>query len=207
MNNLQFIRLLRANTRGCVAGCQANLPVPDFGSLVHIPLDSGLTIFGLVYDIHIDDDGLVRQLTAAGEIPEEVIQDNRANRNVPLELSILFIGHENNGRISHLLPPRPPLSLDSIFPCMPDEICAFTAAGKYGYFRHILAMQEVLPADLLAAHLVQAGQAQLAGGRPGWLQEAVREVISLLRDDHSTLTAVLGAIADAYPLISFERQA
>lgn len=207
MNSLQLMRLLRANTRGCVAGCQANLPVPDFGSLVRIPLDAGLTVFGLVYDIHIDDDGLVRQLTAAGNIPEEIIQDNRANRNVPLEMSILFVGHDLNGRISHLLPPRPPLSLDSIFPCAPDEICAFTAAGRYGYLRHILAMQEVHPADLLAAHLVQAGRANFAGGNPGWLQEAVREVISLLRDDHSALTAVLGAIADAYPLITLERQA
>ncbi len=207
MNNLKLIRLLRANTRGCVAGCQANQPVPDFGSLMRIPLDGGLTVFGLVYDIHIDDDGLVRQLTAAGEIPEEVIQDNRANRNVPLELSILFVGYEQNGLASHLLPPRPPLSLDAIYPCTPDEVCRFTDAGHYGYFRHILAMQEVIPADLLAAHLVQAGRAQLAAGSAGWLQEAVREVITLLRDDHSTLTAVLGAIADAFPHINSERQA
>jgi hypothetical protein len=124
-----------------------------------------------------------------------------------LELSILFVGHDKNGHVSHLLPPRPPLSLDIIFPCMPVEICAFTAAGNYGYFRHILALQEGFPADLLAAHLLQAGQAHLSSGNSAWLQQAVREIISLLRDDHTTLTAVLGAIADAYPAITFERQA
>jgi len=46
----------------------------------------------------------------------------------------------------------------------------------------------------------------VAAGNPDWLQEAVREVITLLRDDHSTLTAVLGAIADAFPHINNERQ-
>ena len=70
--------------------------------------DGGVSIYGIIYDIHIDDDGLVRQLVTADSVSEEVILDNRINRNVPLEISVLFVGYEQNGKISHMLPPRPP---------------------------------------------------------------------------------------------------
>jgi hypothetical protein len=152
-----------------------------------------------VTDIHIDDDGLVRQLASSTSLPEEVIQDNRLNRNVPVELSVLFIGSSANGRVSHLLPPRPPLSLDRIFTCADEEIRAFSSSGRLGYLRHILSALDLPAPDLLAAHLMQAGKAHAANDNPAWARDAIQEIITLLRDDHAVLTAVLGAIADAYP--------
>lgn len=199
MNDVQFGRLLRASTRGCVAGCLASQPLPAFGSLVRIPLDADLWAYGLITDIHIDDDGLVRQLAISGDIPVEIIEDNRVNRNVPVELSVLFIGQRAAGRVSHLLPPRPPLSLDNIFTCGEDEIREFSSSGRLGYFRHILGDAEISCADLLTAHLLQAGSAYQGRDGGAWLQAAVQEIITLLRDDHSVLSAVLGALADAFP--------
>lgn len=199
MSKIHIGRLLRANTRMCVAGCPAGQALPSFGSLVSIPLNNGLTAYGLVTDIHIDDDGLVRQLAVSSSVPSEIIEDNRVNRNVPVELSVLFIGHAQEERISHLLPPQPPLSLDSIYSCGEEEIRKFTSAGRLGYFRHILAAEDVPTADLLAAHLLQAGSAHLIGRNDTWLRSAVQEIITLLRDDHAVLSAVLGAIADAFP--------
>lgn len=204
MSEIHIGRLLRANTRGCVAGCQINQPFPAFGSMVSIPLDNGLKAYGLVTDIHIDDDGLVRQLAASDSLPEEVIQDNRLNRNVPVELSVLFIGSSDNGRVSHLLPPRPPLSLDRMFTCPDEEIRAFTSSGRFSYLRHILGALDLHAPDLLAAHLMQAGKAHAAEANAVWAKEAIREIITLLRDDHAALTAVLGAIADAYPGFAVE---
>jgi hypothetical protein len=204
MSEIHIGRLLRANTRGCVAGCQINLPFPAFGSLVSIPLAEGVKAYGLVTDIHIDDDGLVRQLAASGTLPEEVIQDNRLNRNVPVELSVLFVGYSETEKVSHLLPPRPPLSLDRMFTCSEEEIRSFTSAGRFGYLRHILGAQDIPAADLLAAHLMQAGRAQAAKDNTTWARDAIQEVITLLRDDHAVLTAVLGAIADAYPGFAVE---
>ncbi len=199
MSEIHIGRLLRANTRGCVAGCQVSQPFPAFGSLVSIPLDTEVKAYGLVTDIHIDDDGLVRQLAASGNLPEEVIQDNRLNRNVPVELSVLFVGFSDGDKMSHLLPPRPPLSLDRMFTCSDEEIRAFTSAGRFGYLRHILSALDLPYADLLAAHLMQAGRAHATAGDAAWAKDAIQEVITLLRDDHGALTAVLGAIADAYP--------
>ena len=204
MSEIHIGRLLRANTRGCVAGCQINQPFPAFGSLVSIPLYEADKAFGLVTDIHIDDDGLVRQLAASDSLPEEIIEDNRLNRNAPVELSVLFIGCSTNGTASHLLPARPPLSLDRIFTCSDDLIRAFTSFGRFGYLRHILGAQDLPTADLLAAHLMQAGRAQADSGNSEWVMKAIQEIIILLRDDHGVLTAVLGAIADAFPGFSVQ---
>jgi hypothetical protein len=163
-----------------------------------VPINPGETIFGLIYDIHIDDDGLVRQLAAAANITEAVIQDNRLNRNVPVELSVLFVGYEKENKVFHLLPPYPPLSLEKIYTCSETEICRFTSLQKNGYIRHIITrFQEFPAADLLAAHLKQANIAQQQCGDPAWINRAIQDVIALLRDDYPTLTNVLGALANA----------
>lgn len=191
-------RLLRASTTGCVIGCRVSqLDAPSFGGMVRIPLERGLQIYGLIHDIHIDDDGLVRQLVTAEGIPDDVILDNRANRNVPVEISVLAVGYQQNGRIYHLLPPRPPLTLDAIYICSDEEACRFCAAGSFGYFRHVLRSSELPAGELLAAHLQQVHRAQLAANNPGWIKQAAQELITLLRDDYPTLMSVLGALRDA----------
>jgi len=202
MNEIYIGRLLRANTRTCVVGCQINQLPPPFGSLIGIPLDEELKAYALITDVHIDDDGLVRQLSVADNVAEEVIADNRINRNIPIELSAIFVGYTKEGNISHLLPPRPPLSLDKIFLCDGEETCRFTSDGQLGYLRHILGAENISIPDLLAVHLVQAGKAHQKIDGGSWLQSALQEVITLLRDDYKTLSAVLIAIADAFPEFS-----
>jgi hypothetical protein len=190
-------RLLRASTAACVVGCRVDQAgAPAFGSLVRIPLLDGIQIYGLIYDIRIEDDGLVRQLVTAQEVQPEVFADNRINRSVPVEFSVLHAGYEQAGRVSHLLPPRPPLSLDEIFPCAEAETARFTSAGRFGYFRHILRAADLPAGELLAAHIQQAAAAHAQAGDPQWRLKAVQELITLLRDDYPTLMGVLGAIAD-----------
>lgn len=199
MSELEIGRLLRANITRCVLGCKVSqLDAPAFGGMVRIPIGIADAAYGLIYDIHIDDDGLVRQLVTAEHISEEVIEDNRKNRNVPVEISALFIGWSHEDRISHLLPPRPPLTLDRIYPCTAAEICSFTNSGRFGYFRHILTDDTLPVGELLAAHLQQADAAQRAAGNPGWLDAAVREVVTLLRDEYELLMQVLSAVGEVY---------
>jgi hypothetical protein len=199
-NVIEIGRLLRASTTGCAVGCKVSqINTPAFGNLVSVPLDDGTQVYGMIYDIHIDDDGLVRQLVTAETIRPEVIEDNRKNRNVPVEISVLFVGYRNNeDKIFHLLPPRPPLSLERLYPCTPDEIVAFTGAGRFGYFRHILRAVDLPISELLAAHLQQAGQAHRAKGDESWIKAATQELITLLRDDYATLNTVLSAVSDVF---------
>ena len=199
MNKLEIGRLLRSGTRGSVVGCRVtDLSAPNLGDLVIIPpaVVGGASIFGIIYDIHIDDDGMVRQLVTAERVSEQVIQDNRMNRNVPLEISVLFVGYEQDGLVSHMLPPKPPLTLDKIYLCTHGDLVRFAPAGRYGYFRHILRSQEIAVADVLAAHLQQAAQAHDKKGSPDWLESACQEIITLLRDDYPLLMDVLGAVKD-----------
>lgn len=195
---LEIGRLLRAATTGCVVGCKVTqIELPAFGGMVRIPLENNTQVYGLIYDIHIDDDGLVRQLVTAADVPEDVIQDNRHNRNVPVEISVLFAGYTQNEQVYHLLPPRPPLTLDAIYPCDAADLIHFTQAGRFGYFRHVLRAKELPVGELLAAHLMQAGQAHQVTGSGAWATAATQELITLLRDDYPTLMAVLGSLADA----------
>lgn len=198
MKDRQIGFLLRASTSGCVVGCRvASLEYPQLGAMVSIRPSPDLTIYGLIYDMHIDDDGLVRQLVTTENIKPEVIEDNRNNRTVPVEISIVFIGFRQNDQIFHLLPPRPPLTLDEVFLCTDDELYDFTASERFGYFRHILRGQDYPTAELLASHLKLAAYAQQNKQNEGWINAAIQELITLLRDDYPTLMNVLGALSDA----------
>ncbi len=206
MSGIQIGRLLRAGTSGFVVGCRVNqLSSPSFGALARIPLPGDYQIYGLIYDIRIDDDGLVRQLVTAEGVDDNVIEDNRVNRNIPLEMSLLSVGYEQDGQVLHLLPPRPPLSLDNIYLCEAAEICRFTASiipqgalkGRFGYLRHILRQADLPVGELLAAHVRQAQQAHQTQGQADWAQQATQELITLLRDDYPRLMEVLSALSDA----------
>ncbi len=197
MNGIEIGRLLRSGTAGFVVGCKVTqLSAPSFGALVRVPLEEGYQVFGLIYDIHIEDDGLVRQLITAEGVPEEVLQDNRENRNVPVEISVLALGYEKGGKVSHLLPPRPPLSLDVIYLCTSEEMVHFTSAGRFGYFRHILRDEDKPVEELLAAHLGQARQAQEEAGNSEWYEQAMAELITLMRDDYPNLMSLLSAVGE-----------
>lgn len=194
MASIQIGHLLRAGTSGFVAGCSVSqLEAPAFGALVRAPLDADYSVYGLIYDIHIDDDGLVRQLVTAGDIKDDVRRDSRERRIVPVEMSVLAAGYEQGGKIYHLLPPRPPLSLDVIYLCNEQELVKFTGAGRFGYFRHILRADDVPVGEVLAAHILDVKRRTK---NVKWVEEAVQELITLLRDDYPTLMSVLGALGE-----------
>lgn len=200
MSGFQIGRLLRATTTEFVVGCRVNqLEAPGFGSLVRVPLERDWDTFGLIYDIVIGDDGLVRQLVTAHGIDEAVIADNRVNRTVPVEMSVLVVGYRHGQSIRHLLPPRPALSLDMIYLCQQNELVDFTSAGQFGYFRHLLRPAEAPVGELLAAHIAQADAAHKQAGDEEWGLKAAKELIVVLRDDYPTLMAVLSALGDAMP--------
>ncbi|MBL8090782.1 MAG: hypothetical protein JNJ43_10665 [Anaerolineales bacterium] len=193
-NQIEIGRLLRAGTTGFIAGCRVNqLDVPSFGALIRVPLSDGSQVYGLIYDIHIDDDGLVKQLVTANNVSDDVLRDNRENRIVPVEMSVLAIGYEQDKKIYHLLPPRPPLSLDVIYLCNENEINQFVSAGRFGYFRHILRAKELPIGELFATHFKQV---KAVNKDSNWSKNAVQELMTLLRDDYPTLMSILGALRD-----------
>ena len=78
------------------------------------PVDDREAIYGLIYNMSIDDDPLVRRLVLAENPAPSVIEDQRNNRLLPIEMSVLAVGYQLNGSVKHGLPPRPPLNLDPV---------------------------------------------------------------------------------------------
>ena len=193
--NLRVGRVLRAGTRGFAIGCAVMQPdIPAFGSFVRADgLRPGSAIYGLIYDVSVEDDPFVRQFISA-DPPEEVVRDQRENRQVPIEVSVLAVGtgqgHGGDGaRIHHCLPAQPPVTLDWLYQCTDEDVQAFTA--HFDYFRLVLDAREVPADELLAASLRAAAAARPEDEREMFLVEAGRELAQLLAGDPVRLEGLL----------------
>ncbi len=203
--NLEIGRILRASTVGYTIGSRVSqLSAPSFGCLVKAqPLEQRETIYGLIYDMHIDDDPLVRRLVLAEDPPQAVIEDQRNNRLLPVEMSVLAIGYRFNDRLHHGLPPRPPLNLDPVYLCQDlDEVREFTELP--GYLRLILrAAAERVPVDqLMVAHIQSTFE--LRGHDLAWARRIVRELSDLMRYDYELLVPILEALSLSLPELGAE---
>lgn len=193
-------RVLRASTTGFAVGSRVQqLSAPSFGCMVKAqPVDEREAIYGLVYDVHIDDDPLIRRLILAENPRPSVIEDQRNNRLLPIEMSALTVGYRRNGRLIHGLPPRPPLNLDPVMLCTDRaEVADFTERPTY--LRLILrAAGTQVPVDqLLVAHVRLAYEQR--GRDEAWALRTIQELIELLRSDYELLVPTLEAIGDALP--------
>lgn len=199
-NSPQIGRVLRSSTTGFVAGCRvAQLSLPSFGSLVKAqPVDEREAIHGFIYNMNVDDDPLVRRLVLNENPPEAVVNDQRRNRLLPIEMSVLAVGYSRDGRLYHGLPPRPPLNLDPVLLCSDtNELLEFT--DRLGYLRLVLrTMGEGVPVDqLLVAHVQQVYE--LRGQDTTWALRVITELIELLRGNYEVLVPVLEAMGEALP--------
>ncbi|HSJ58092.1 MAG TPA: hypothetical protein VLC95_12985 [Anaerolineae bacterium] len=190
MAELTVGRIVRSSTQRFAVGCRVLQPeVPTFGALVWVnAFDIG--IYGLIYDVRMEDDPYVRQVAIAPDAPEEILADQR-QRQVPIEVQVLVVGFQRDGVIEHRLPPQPPLSLDVIHTCDGPDLVKFTE--RFDYFRLVLDNRD-LPADeLLATNLRKAAAARGDDGNldRDYLVKAGRELARLLVNDLQRLDAML----------------
>jgi hypothetical protein len=186
--------VLRASTVGFTVGCRVLQPsVPQFGDLVKVPLPHDKThIFGLIYDVQVQDDPAVRQLILAGEMEPEAVLDQRENRLVPIEISVLIVGYQQKKEIVQGLPPQPPVSLDVLTMCDEADIRAFTK--QLDYVRLVLNATQIPADELLIANLRQAAAAHPSETRSQFLLNAGRELARLLSFDLVRLDGILRRI-------------
>ena len=188
--SLRVGRVLRAGTRGFAIGCGVMQPeIPAFGSFVRAEgLLPESAIYGLIYDVSVEDDPFVRQFIGANP-PEEVVRDQRENRQVPIEVSVLAVGYSDGESMRHCLPPQPPVTLDWLYQCSGKEVRAFTA--RLDYFRLVLEAREVPVDELLATSLRAAATARQEHEREPFLIDAGRELARLLSGDPVRLEGLL----------------
>jgi len=183
-------RVLRSSTRMFTIGTRV-LPVevPLFGALVKARINPHCDAFGLVYDVVIEDDQLARQLVAADK--PEYVADHRFNRQVPIDLSVLIVGHRLGEQLYQYLPPQPPIALEKIGTCTRDELVQFTE--EFTFFRTVLNAQDA-PADELLAAALRIAAAARGPAKRDYLVKAGRELSRLLAFDAVRLEGLLRRI-------------
>lgn len=199
MNDEPIGRVLRSSTAGFSAGARVNqLDAPAFGMLVKAEPRRAARecIYGLLYDVHIDDDPLVQQLVLADTVTDEMISDQRHNRIVPIEMSVLAIAYRDyNGVMRHALPPRPPLSLDPVYMCSAEEILEVTQ--RFDYFWLVLSAGEAPAEQLMAANLLMAASVRPEEEQYPFLVTAGRELARLMSGNLDKLDYLLRLIYPA----------
>lgn len=190
--------VLRASTTGFVCGTRSqDINHPSFGAFVRTRhnQNSDIDVIGLIYAISIDDDPLVRQLILANNLNSATVRDQRENRMVPVEISVVNVGFLQYDEVYHNLPPRPPLSLDPVQLCDPDCIVHFTQ--RLDFLRLVLTTNDVPAEELLAASLLYAANARPKNERYPFLVDAGRRLASLLSHDLPRLQHLLRLIRPA----------
>ncbi len=198
VDELMVGRVLRASTRGFACGTQSNRvdSKHDFGAFVSAPIanDDAIFAIGLIYAVEIKDDLLVNELVMADSLNSSILRDQRENRMVPMEISVINIGyHYLNGAYVHSLPPRPPMSLSKVDLCSRELILEFTRRQEF--FTLVLNAAEVPSDDLLAAAIRYASW-QYADEREryGFVVKCGRTLARLLSHDLKRLEHVLALI-------------
>lgn len=187
-------KVLRAETRSFVFGCRVERQsVPIFGSLVRTRIQHrDTTIYGLIYNIAIEDDGMTKMLSVAEDVRAEDIAWQRARR-VPVEASVLCVGYAEAGAdVRYALPAQPPITLDEVHACEDDEVERFTA--RVDWMRLILDSRDVPTEELLAASIRIAREAHPEAARTAFTRTCAHELARWLANDARRLESTLRRI-------------
>lgn len=188
-------QVLRASTVGFVCGTRSqDIAHPSFGAFVRTRHGdySSIDVIGLIHAISIDDDPLVRQMILANNMNEAIISDQRVNRMVPVEISIINVGYIEHGEVFYMLPPRPPLTLDPVQLCDHDTVRRFTV--RLDFLRLVLNASDLPTEELLAAAIKHAASARPDDERYDYLVTAGRRLAALLAHDLPRLQHLLRLI-------------
>lgn len=189
-------RVLRASTRGFTCGTHSTRldDKHDFGAFVKVPVanDGGLQAVGVIYAVEIKDDLLINELVMAESVDPNVLRDQRENRMIPVEISVLNLGYGDGAHFVHSLPPRPPMSLSPVSLCSREEVLHFTA--RFDFLRLAVNASEVPTDDLIAALLRYAADAYDLDERTAFLMHAGQHLARLMSNDTRRLGAILSLI-------------
>lgn len=197
-------QVLRSSTVSFTVGCSIPSPesesnTPDFGDLVQVALPKDLIVFGLIYDVRIQDDAAVRQVILAKALEPAQMRDQLENRLGLLEISVLAVGYQRHNTIIQGLPPQPPITLDSLIRCDETALRKFTGTDQENifqldYIRLVLNAAQVPADELLVANLTQIAAAHPPELRRKFLIDAGRELARLLSYDLVRLDGILRRI-------------
>lgn len=197
MSELQRVgEVVEASTTEFVAQCYELYQSPPLGSLVKT-MDLPLELYGIVYNAATTSLEPGRRPIARGrdETSEEEIYRSSPQllKLLRSEFGVLMVGHRQDGRLYHYLPPRPARIHSFVYQCSADEVREFSQSFD---FLNILinAHLPVSTEEIVAACIRQ--MSQVHKDRHAFLVAAGKELAILLSGNLNQLRAILGRIRE-----------
>ena len=188
--------VIEASTTDFVAQCYELYQSPPLGSLVKTR-DLTVELYGVVYNATTTSLEPGRRPIARGkdETNEEAVYQSSPQllKLLKSEFSALVVGHRQDDKLYHYLPPKPARIHSFVYLCSPEEIKEFSQSFD---FLNIL-LNTHLPVsaeELMAACLRQ--MSQVYEDRHAFLVAAGKELAILLSGELNQLKAILGRIKE-----------
>ena len=183
--------IIEASTSEFTAQSYELYQLPAFGSLVKTKDE----IYGIVYNAATAGIEPGRRPIARGkdEASEEAIYSSSPQlmKLLKSEFGALIVGHKQNDKLFHYLPPQPARLHGFVFQCSPEEVKDFSKSLS---FLNILnnAHLNIPVEELIAAALRQMAAVQ--DDKHAFLVAAGKELATLLCGQYQQLRVVLGRL-------------
>ena len=182
--------VIEASTTQFVAQCYELYEMPPLGSLVKTG-----DIYGIVANAATTSLEPGRRPIARGrdEVSEEAIYQASPQllKLLRSEFAAVVVGHREDDRLCHYLPPSPARIHSFVYLCQHEEVKEFSQS--FSFLNILVNTRLPVPADeLIAAALRQMSQAH--EDRQAFLVTAGKELATLLSSDFVQLKSILGRL-------------
>jgi hypothetical protein len=186
--------VIEASTTDFVAQCYELYQSPPLGSLVKTR-DSGVELYGIVHNATTTSLEPGRRPIARGkdETSEEAVYQASPQllKLLRSEFGAVVVGHRQDDKLHHYLPPKPARIHSFVYLCPPEEIKEFSQS--FDFLNILLTTRlPVPPEELIAACLRQ--MSQVYEDRRAFLVAAGKELAILLSGQFNQLKAILERI-------------
>jgi len=188
--------VIAASTTDFVAQCYELYQSPPLGSLVKTR-DQAMELYGIVCNATTTSLEPGRQPIARGKdesSEEEIYQSNpQLSKLLRTEFSALVVGHRQDKKLYHYLPPKPARIHSFVYLCPPEEVKEFSQS--FDFLNMLVNTRLPVSTDeLIAACLRQ--MSKVYEDRRAFLVTAGKELAILLSSDFNQLNAILGRIKE-----------
>ncbi len=195
MNRGQRVgEVIEASTTDFIAQCYELYQSPPLGSLVKTT-DESVEQYGIVYNATTASIEPGRRPIARGkdEASEEEIYRSSPQllKLLRSEFSALVVGHKQDDRLFHYLPPKPARIHSFVYQCQPEEVREF--GNSFDFLSLLLNTHlPISVEEIVAASLRQ--MSQVYEDRQKFLVAAGKELAVLLGGEFNRLKSILSRI-------------
>ncbi len=196
MNTQRVGEVIEASTTAFVAQCYELYQLPPLGNLVKTK-DPPVELYAVVYNATTTGIEPGRRPIARGkdETSEEAIYQSSPQllKLLRSEFGALVVGHRQDDKLHHYLPPKPARIHGFVYPCPPEEVKEFSQS--FDFLNILINTHLPIPVEELVAACLRQ-MAEVYEDRHAFLVAAGKELAVLLSGQFNQLKAILGRIKE-----------